>query len=112
MRRTNRQGLVQGVRLLVDGESTLLTTYLIFEEAKIPDATAETAFKITPTLGGSSNIILKFSNDDVPSDILNPDQFKKAFRLPDLPFPDPGPMLLPLSSCATSLGLQPGDGPN
>ena len=58
-------GLVQGV---TTGRDTTIhsqpgTRLPNFQEAKIPDATARTAFKITPTPGGSSNIILKFSNE-------------------------------------------------
>ena len=66
--------LTQGVR---NGENR---NSMVFEEAKIPDANAA-QFTLTP-LGADSNVVLKFSQDDVPSDILGVEQFKKAFSLP------------------------------
>ena len=81
LQKTDLQGapLPEG---LVQGAATLRTdaaSYIIFPEARIPDASAKTAFKITPTSAGSSNIILKFSNQDIPSDILTSSQFTDAF---------------------------------
>ena len=73
--KTGRQGLVQGA--LRPGTEA---TYLIFPEARITDPMTKTAFKITPDLGGTSSIILKFSNDDIPSDILTSSQFRDAFQ--------------------------------
>ena len=67
--------LIQGVD---NGEWT--QNSMVFEEAKIPDASAA-QFTLTP-LGADSNIVLKFSQDDVPSDILEVGQFEKAFSLP------------------------------
>lgn len=57
LEKTKRGGFTQGVSSSGGGG----VTFLIFKEAKILDARAETAFQITPKVSGSSNIILKLS---------------------------------------------------
>ena len=68
-------GLVQGV---APGHAGGFTN-LVFKEARIADSQAAN-FKIS-SLGETSSVVLKFSQAEIPSDILNMDQFNQAFHL-------------------------------
>jgi hypothetical protein len=75
-------GLVQGTQRETDGTAGGFND-LVFKEAQIADPQAAN-FKIT-SLGQASSVVLKFSQDDIPSDILDRNQFVKAFGLADDP---------------------------
>ena len=88
IKKTGNGGLVQGANLTGNDAGEPRISYTIFPEARIPDAMATTPLKITPlypsnipqTERKSAKIILKFSNQDIPSDLLESSQFKERFK--------------------------------
>jgi hypothetical protein len=72
-------GLVQGAQRIDHGNLNGFTN-VVFKEAQIVDPQAAN-FKIT-SLGQNSSVLLKFSQDVIPSDILDRNQFNSLFVSP------------------------------
>jgi hypothetical protein len=68
-------GLVQGVAVPPGAGGGFAD--VVFKEAQIANSQAAN-FKIT-SLGSAGSVVLKFSQDDIPSDILDRNQFTKLF---------------------------------
>jgi hypothetical protein len=106
-------GLVQGVSGVggpEDGQLNRGFANVVFKEAQIAGPQAAN-FKIT-SLGQKSSVALKFSQDDIPSDILNGDQFIKAFTAPTPPPSTDNPTPKPLVPDPQNVvvGLKDGSG--